>query len=157
MPLVVVINQTMARSYFSGRSSIGERLMMSVTALHGAPGTTDLAWTIVGVTADEWISPFDDRTTEPAVYATREQHPRRDLALVVRTTLTPSLVQESVRRTVSAFDADQAVADLKTVDDLKREDVAPDRLRSIVLGAFAAVAVMLTAIGLYAVMAQAVT
>jgi putative ABC transport system permease protein len=157
MPLVVVINQTMARTYFRGRSPLGERLLMRRTALHGAPETSDLSWTIVGVTADEGVSPFDDRTSQPAVYATREQHPRNDLALVVRTARIQSLLGDSIRRTVTLFDADQAVADLKTVDELKREDVAPDRLRSILLGGFATVAVVLAAIGLYGVLAFAVT
>jgi putative ABC transport system permease protein len=147
----------MARTYFRGRSPLGERLLMRRTLLQDAPETIDLSWTIVGITADEGVSPFDNRTSQPAVYATREQHPRSDLALVVRTALVPSLVEDSIRRTVTLFDADQAVADLKTVDELKREDVAPDRLRSILLGGFAVVAVVLAAIGLYGVLAFAVT
>ena len=162
----VVINETLARTYFGEEDPVGRHMLMRPIPFQGGvsasgPGrqvasTSDIAWTIVGVIADEGVSPFDDRAAEPAVYATREQHPRRSLALVVRTTQDTTHVQESIRRTVAAFDRDQALADLKTLDQLKTEDVAPDRLRSILLGLFAAVAIVLAALGLYRVMAYAV-
>ena len=60
-------------------------------------------------------------------------------------------LEEPIRRSVAAVDRDQAVADVKTIDELEAEDVAPDRLRSILVAAFAAVAVVLTALGLYGV------
>src|SRR5205085_734385 len=64
--------------------------------------------------------------------------------------------QESIRKAVSEIDHDQAVADFKTVSQLQKDDVAPDRLRSILLTAFASLAVMLAVLGLYGVIAHAV-
>jgi len=70
--------------------------------------------------------------------------------------VTPTTLEEPIRRSVAAVDRDQAVADIKTIDELEAEDVAPDRLRSILLTAFAVAAVMLTALGLYGVIAHGV-
>jgi hypothetical protein len=106
-PLVVVINEMMARTYFSGVNPIGQRLLMRRAPVSGPPVDVDLVRTIVGVAADEGVSPFDDRTTQAAVYVTRERHPRRNLDLVVRTTHDPLRVQESIRKAVTEIDRDQ--------------------------------------------------
>ena len=165
-PFVVVVNETLERTHFSGTSAVGQRLLMRRIPLEAATSaagparqarvTTDLEWTIVGVIADEGVDPFDNRVAEPTVYATREQHPRANLALVVRTEGDPTLMQEAVRKTVSAFDSDQALADMQPLEKLAPADVAPDRLRSLLLSTFAAIAVALAALGLYGVVAHAV-
>jgi putative ABC transport system permease protein len=102
------------------------------------------------------VSPFGDRAAEPAIYATREQNPTRYQTLVVRTAVEPTSVQASIRAAVAAVDRGQALADVATLDQLKIDDVAPDRLRSALLTAFATVAVVLAAMGLYGVIAFAV-
>jgi putative ABC transport system permease protein len=154
-PFVVVINQTMAREYFRGSNPIGQQILIRRAPLQPVPSVPDDVWTIVGVVADEGISPFE-RTAQAAAYATREQHPRRNLDLVVRTRVTPTTLEEPIRRSVAAVDRDQAVADIKTIDELEAEDVAPDRLRSILLTAFAVAAVVRTGLGLYGVVARGV-
>ena len=154
-PFVVVINQTMAREYFRGSNPIGQQILIRRAPLQPVPSVPDDVWTIVGVVADEGISPFE-RTAQAAAYATREQHPRRNLDLVVRTRVTPTTLEEPIRRSVAAVDRDQAVADIKTIDELEAEDVAPDRLRSMLLTAFAVAAVVLTGLGLYGVVAHGV-
>jgi len=165
-PFAVVVNEAFARSHFAGEDPLGQRLLMRRIPFEGGvsaagPGrrvapTADDVWTIVGVVGDEGVSPFDDRVAEPAVYATREQHPRRNLALVVRTSHEVAGMQNSIRKAVAAIDRDQALADLKPLDDLISDDVAPDRLRTVLLNGFAAIAVVLSALGLYGVMAHAV-
>jgi len=165
-PFAVVVNETFARTYLAGEEPLGQRLLMRRIPFEGGvsatgPGrrvaaTADDLWTIVGIVADEGVSPFDERVPEPTVYATRQQHPRRSLNLVVRTSRDVAGIQDSIRKVVTAFDHDQAVADLKPLDDLIAEDVAPDRLRTILLTGFALIAVVLAALGLYGVMAHAV-
>jgi putative ABC transport system permease protein len=146
-PLRVVINQTMARTYFQGVDPIGQRLLMKRVTIDQND---------VGVIADEGVSPFGDRAAEPAVYATREQNPTRYQTLLMRTAAEPSSVQASIRAAVAAVDRGQALADVATLDQLKIDDVAPDRLRTALLTAFATVAVVLAAMGLYGVIAFAV-
>jgi ABC-type antimicrobial peptide transport system permease subunit len=151
-----VINETMARTYLSGINPIGRRLLMRRAPVSGPYLEVDLARTVVRVAADEGVSPFDDRRTQPAVYVTREQHPRRNLDLIVRTTNDPVRAQESIRKAISEIDHDQAVADFKTVSALQRDDVAPDRLRSILLTGFAGLALVLAVLGIYGAIAHAV-
>jgi putative ABC transport system permease protein len=155
-PLAVVINETMARTYFATTNPIGQRLLIRRFPIRGSDSSPDLEWTIVGLVADEGVSPFDQRTAEPALYATREQHPRLNLDLVVRTMEPAALMQESIRKAVASFDPDQAVTDLNTLDQRNSDDMAPDRLRSVLFNAFAVVALVLAAIGLYGVIAFSV-
>jgi putative ABC transport system permease protein len=165
-PFVVVVNETFARTYLAGGEPLGQRLLMRRIPFEGGvsatgPGrqvapTSDDLWTVVGLVADEGVSPFDERVPEPTVYATREQHPRRNLNLVVRTSREVAGIEDSIRKVVTTFDRDQAVADLKPLDDLVSDDVAPDRLRTILLTGFALIAVVLAALGLYGVMAHSV-
>jgi putative ABC transport system permease protein len=117
----------------------------------------DLDWTVVGIVADEGVSPFDDRTAKPAVYVTREQYPRLNLALVVRTAMDPVAWEGTIRKTVAAVDATQAVTDVKTLVQIEADDLSSDRLRSFLIFAFAVVAIALATLGLYGVMAYSVT
>jgi predicted permease len=154
-PFVLVINQTMAREFFNGTNPIGRQILLRRAPLQPAGPVSDDMFTIVGVVADEGISPFE-RTALAAAYATREQHPRLNLDLVVRSLVAAETLEEPIRRSVAAIDRDQAIADVKTIAQREAEDVAPDRLRSILLSAFAGVAVVLTALGLYGVIAHGV-
>jgi predicted permease len=151
-PLVVVINETMARTFFKGSHPIGQQILLKRAPLQPVASVPDDLFTIVGVVADEGISPYE-RTTQAVAYATREQHPRRNLHLGVRTMVAATTLEEPIRRSVAAVDRDQAVADVKTIEQLEGEDVATDRLRSILLTAFAATASVLTALGIYGVIA----
>jgi putative ABC transport system permease protein len=151
-PFAVVINQTMARIHFKGTNPIGQQILFRRAPMQPGPSVPDDVWTIVGVIADEGISPYE-RSTQAAAYATREQHPRRNLHLVVKTMVAATTLEEPIRKSIAAVDRDQAVADVKTIEQREAEDVAPDRLRSILLTAFAAIASVLTALGIYGVIA----
>ena len=154
-PFVVVINETMAREYFKGVNPIGRQLLIRRAPLQPTASVPDDVFTIVGVVADEGVSPFE-RTPQRAAYATREQHPRRGLKLVVRAQVPAETLDEPIRRSVAAIDRDQAITDVKTIDRLEAEDVATDRLRAILMVAFAAIAMALTMLGVYAVIAHGV-
>ena len=154
-PFVVVVNETFARTYFSGVNPIGKRLLMGVRRTGPVRTSGDDLWEVVGVVADESLSPWT-RAREAVAYGTREQTPSDDLALVVRGTLDPATFHESIRRAVSRFDNGQALTNIRSLDRLRTDFAMSDRLRSKLLVAFAVIAIALAAMGLYGVLSYAV-
>jgi putative ABC transport system permease protein len=153
-PPVAVINETMARMHFSGVDPIGQHVLMQETK----QGTSEeIAWAIVGVITDERLTPFADRRERPALYVSIDQLPTMFAnQLLVRTHGSPERFREPIRRTLAAVDKDQAIADMRTVEQLEAEALEPEWLRTSLLATFAFVALLLAAIGVYGVFAYAV-
>ena len=152
-PPVAVINGAMARKYFNGEDPVGQRLVVE-QILYGQTGLgPDIAWEIVGVIADERVDPLDAKELSPGMYVPIEQSPQVAQALVVRGAMDPGLLQQAIRRAVLAVNPDQPLAELKTLEQLRTESLGDNRLRSVLLAIFAAIALLLAAIGIYGVVA----
>jgi predicted lysophospholipase L1 biosynthesis ABC-type transport system permease subunit len=144
----------MARTHFPHSDPVGARLLLQETR----PGTVEeIPWTIVGVIGDERLTPFDDRREQPAVYVSIDQSPSSFAGLVVRTLSPPEQLRDGLRRAVAAFDKDQALWDVKTGDELRAEATGLDRLRAAYVALFAALAVLLAAVGVYGIFSFTVT
>lgn len=155
-PLVAVVNETMARSFFPGEDPIGGTLLMDAPGFGLNATAADARYRVVGVIADERLYPFDDREPHPAMYVSNEQDPRTFNGTIVRTSLDPDQLGPVLRSAITAIDKQDAVTTIKSVEELKSETMIPDRWRTATLSVFAAVALVLTAIGIFGVMSYSV-
>jgi len=152
---VTVINQTMADKYFKNEDPIGKRILIQqiVPAKHELG--KDIPWQVVGVVADEKVGDLDD--SSPGVYVQVAQSPSVGAGLIVRGALDPNQLVKSVERAVWEVNKNQALTDIKTLDQIKSESLGGNRLRTYLLIAFAALALLLAAIGLFGVISYTVT
>ncbi len=154
-PPVAVINQSMADRFFPGVEPIGQRLLIQ-EIVPGQPQLgPEIPWEIVGVIADERTAPLEF-TMRPGVYVPMSQSPTTFVSLVVRATLQADVLGRGLTRAVHEVDKDQAVTDLRTLDQMKSESAASSRLRTTLVIVFASLALLLSAVGVYGVLAYTV-
>jgi putative ABC transport system permease protein len=145
-PQVAVINESMARTYWPGEDPVGRRFK------RGFLQTKAPWYTVVGVVADMRQGGMEI-PIRPEAYFTFEQ---ADFfapdALAVRTTGDPLAITEQVRRQIWAVDREEPVAAVMPLQEMVERSVAPARLQTGLLGGFAAMALLLAALGIYAVL-----
>lgn len=111
---------------------------------------------MVGVVADEKVNSLDDKDSSAGMYVTNEQSPVYFGGLVVRAAIDPSGLKKALRQAVDGADKYQALPDIKTLEQLKSESVASDRVLAVLLAVFGGVALLLAAIGIYGVVSYSV-
>ena len=150
-PLVVMISESMARKYWPNEDPVGKR-----TRFYFSAPEAERPWrTVVGIVPDVKQYGLDTAGT-PALYVPQLQMPQSTLTLVVRTRTEPSSMIEVVRREILAIDPEQAVFNVATMDRVVSESISLRRISMFVLAGFGALALLLSAIGIYGVLAQAV-
>lgn len=152
---VAVINQAMASRFFANQDPIGQRLLIQ-DIIPGKPQLgPEIPWEIVGVIADERTSSLDG-TVRPGVYVSMEQSPTTYVSMVVRSRVEPETLQRAIGQAVHEVDKDQPVTDVRTIEQIKSESAAQNRLRTMLLAIFAMLAVLLSAIGIYGIISYTV-
>ena len=154
-PRVVIVNETLARSFFRREEALGQRIRIYASKPREVP------FEIVGVVGDvrhEGLAV----PSQPTVFVPHAQEsfygyglPRR-ATLVVRTDIAPGTLAEPLRRAAWQLDPDLAISDLTTMEALLTRSVARQRLTTLLLAVFSAVALLLAAVGVYGLLSQVV-
>jgi predicted permease len=144
--LVGVISQALARRHFPGEDPIGRRI-------HFGGAQSKNPWiTIVGVVDDVRNERIEDQP-RPMLYRPLRQASNLSMSLVLKTVGDPRQLGPALAREVRAADPDQPTFGVKTMDAIVAAATAPRRFATQLLGAFASLALLLAAIGIYGVMA----
>ncbi len=146
-PPVTVVSQALARQQFPGVNPIGQRLFVQ----WGRP----TPYEIVGVVGDVKHVSLD-QSPEPSVYFPDAQEPNGGGTLVIRTQADPMKLAPVIEQVIHAYDKDQGIADIQPLDVFLSKSVARPRFQSVLLASFAALALLLAAIGIFGVMSYSV-
>ena len=142
---VLIVNETMARRYWAGREAIGGRVRL---------GKTD--YQVVGVARDIKYSTLAERP-QPHMYLALEQNFTSAVVLHVRSAGAPGAVLSSLRDLIRGLDANLPIYDARTLEEHLGTAVFAQRMGANLLGVMGVLALVLASVGLYGVIAYAVS
>jgi putative ABC transport system permease protein len=149
-PKVAIVNQAFARRFFPEGTVLGRRIL--------SRDPTAQPLTVAGVVGD--VRAYPEETPEPAMYVSHRQAEGRMFAgatVVLRTAGNPLNLAPAVRQVMAGVDKTQPVFSLQTFDERRSTSIAPRRVGVVLAAAFATLALVLGAVGIYGVLAHAVS
>jgi putative ABC transport system permease protein len=149
-PKVVIINKSLAQRYFPNEDPVGKSLR-----IYGPADGTKPIERIVGIVGDEKDKALSE-LAEPMLYFPYGQTPWWTMSLVLRTRGDPAAVAGALRRQIYEMDSALPVDDLESMTSAISDTEGDARFRSILLGFFGALALVLAAVGIYSMLAYVV-
>jgi putative ABC transport system permease protein len=140
---VVIVNQAFVKKYFRDGEALGKRISRD---------DTNPKWaTIVGVVADIKHRGLDTEA-QPEYYLPHTQAPDREMVLAVRSAQDARTLAHTVQEELRNVDADIPLSNVRTLDAVVADSIAPRRLSVVLLSAFSGIALLLASVGMYGVM-----
>lgn len=150
-PLVCVVDDSLADRYWPGEDPLGKKVGTEMGAQEGKTAW----WTIVGVIHRVQTDATDQQRLVE-IYVPYSQFPGSKGRLLVRSPMDPAKLTPMLRSAVRSLDPDLPLYDVRSLADVLQENVAGRRLTMMLLSVFAAIALLLAALGVYGVMAYMV-
>ncbi len=145
---VAVVNEALGRRLFPGKDPVGRDLPR--------PGSLNKKMTIVGVVGNIYHE-GPGASVQSEIYVPYLQLSENYMQLAVKSAVDATSLAGAVRREVAAVDPDQPTADVTTLEQTLSQSVAPRRFNALLLGIFAFIALLISTVGLYGVIAYSVT
>jgi putative ABC transport system permease protein len=146
---VAVIGRSMASRFWPGGDALGQRIKL------GAADSAEAWMRVVGVVEDvrqNWWNP----AARPIIYEPLLQAPRRGMVLLLRTSSNPTSYVSGVREVVRQIDPEVATTDVNTLEGEIADSIAIVRIMGVLMGLFGGVALILSSVGVYGVLAESV-
>lgn len=144
---VAIVSRSMAARFWPGESALGQHIKLI------DPGAASPWLTLVGV-ADDVRENWWDPPAKPTIYRPVLQAPERGMNLVLRVSANPTGYTSSVRAIVRQLDSTVALAEVHTLETDVNDSIGIIRIMGILMGAFGAVALALSALGVYSVLSE---
>ena len=147
---VIIVDEEFAKRYWPGEEAVGKRIRFGTDP-------TAPALEVVGVVGRVKMEALDDDSNRVQGYFSFAQVPFTGMTIVVKGNGDPNQLIAAARNQVRSLDPDQPIYNIRTMDEIRGDSVAPQRLNLTLLSIFAGIAFVLAIVGIYGVMSYAVT
>jgi putative ABC transport system permease protein len=147
---VIIVDEQFAKRYWPNEEAVGKRIRFGTDA-------TAPALEVVGVVGRVKMEGLDNDSNRVQGYFSFSQVPFQGMTVIIKGQGDPNQLIASARNQVRSLDPDQPIYNIRTMDEIRGESIAPQRLNLTLLSIFAGIAFVLAIVGIYGVMSYAVT